>query len=564
MYTYTYYFILNEEQRKKYIIDNIADHPGKHIRANIGEGISLYDVTIIKINLDNNHILYRTDFTSDIYIPNLRNAQITKTFYSLQRDSHGNEYREDFELNEDLEFMKRKLCEIKLKEAKNKVTYEYTYYFILNNDDIKKYVFSGIYDDFILINFGKDIQLYKIKCNIEAKEYPFKIYKITFKSDEEILYLKRCDQIMKTIYSKETNSNDKPVYVRNIALNKNLEYVRRRMFSMLCKNNMSIETMNNYACVFDGCMTNEHVGLEIKKVKYSGPATIVFWNDGTKTVAKCQEDMSNYKAEKGLAMAISKKVIKSEYYAIKDIKIGHNDSSIIIYWEHGTEAEIKFDNHMCDVEYCIALARVKKFFGSKTRNNTKWYEKFKSYLPKEEKKPLVVDLGHLGKSKKSDTTCEDFMPKPNTHKETEQEFVLRLFNEGYSLKKISDKTGVTMYHVRRYIDEATKPDKFKNKETKKSSNKKPRTYHKLADLEDPSWLLPEECKDIREAVKEKFKDKHMTMSLLQKEYIRECRKYKLKQCYGNGYSMYELAKIIGDTNAAGLMRIWNDMNKEGN
>ena len=45
---------------------------------------------------------------------------------------------------------------------------------------------------------------------------------------------------------------------------------------------------------------------EIKNVIFNDPATIVFWNDGTKTVVKCQ-DGDEFDSEKGLAMAIVKK-----------------------------------------------------------------------------------------------------------------------------------------------------------------------------------------------------------------------------------------------------------------
>ena len=45
----------------------------------------------------------------------------------------------------------------------------------------------------------------------------------------------------------------------------------------------------------------------IKKVIFHDPATIVYWMDGSKTVVKCQEG-EKYDPEKGLAMAISKKV----------------------------------------------------------------------------------------------------------------------------------------------------------------------------------------------------------------------------------------------------------------
>ena len=53
----------------------------------------------------------------------------------------------------------------------------------------------------------------------------------------------------------------------------------------------------------------------IKNVIFNDPATIILWNDGSKTVVKCGEGEA-YDPEKGLAMAISKKVLgnKGNYY----------------------------------------------------------------------------------------------------------------------------------------------------------------------------------------------------------------------------------------------------------
>lgn len=45
----------------------------------------------------------------------------------------------------------------------------------------------------------------------------------------------------------------------------------------------------------------------IKDVIFNFPATIVFWADGTKTVVKCVNEC--YDPEKGLAMAICKKIL---------------------------------------------------------------------------------------------------------------------------------------------------------------------------------------------------------------------------------------------------------------
>ena len=47
--------------------------------------------------------------------------------------------------------------------------------------------------------------------------------------------------------------------------------------------------------------------VQIKRVIYNNPATIVIWSDDVKTVVKCQ-DGDVYDPEKGLAMAIIKRV----------------------------------------------------------------------------------------------------------------------------------------------------------------------------------------------------------------------------------------------------------------
>lgn len=55
--------------------------------------------------------------------------------------------------------------------------------------------------------------------------------------------------------------------------------------------------------------------FSIKKVIFNEPATIVFWDDGTKTVVKCSK-RDAYDYEKGIAMAVAKKVLgnTNDYY----------------------------------------------------------------------------------------------------------------------------------------------------------------------------------------------------------------------------------------------------------
>lgn len=54
--------------------------------------------------------------------------------------------------------------------------------------------------------------------------------------------------------------------------------------------------------------------LPITNVIFAPPATIVFWNDGTKSVVKCENEV--YDPEKGLAMAIAKRALgnKGNYF----------------------------------------------------------------------------------------------------------------------------------------------------------------------------------------------------------------------------------------------------------
>lgn len=53
-----------------------------------------------------------------------------------------------------------------------------------------------------------------------------------------------------------------------------------------------------------GAVTNP---FRIKQVIFNSPATIVYWEDGTKTVVKAYDEP--FDREKGLAMAISKKAL---------------------------------------------------------------------------------------------------------------------------------------------------------------------------------------------------------------------------------------------------------------
>lgn len=111
----------------------------------------------------------------------------------------------------------------------------------------------------------------------------------------------------------------------------------------------------------------------IKKVIFNDPATIVFWNDGTKTVVKCQEG-DIFDPEKGLAMAISKRALgdkgnfndvfkkwvpeKDDFETMKMntqkviATIRKNiDNALSFGFHKSHEVEPEFINHIGDTEY---------------------------------------------------------------------------------------------------------------------------------------------------------------------------------------------------------------------
>lgn len=88
---------------------------------------------------------------------------------------------------------------------------------------------------------------------------------------------------------------------------------RRDWFIMEKLKNVVNNSMYGLA-VPDTMLKHQNVLPDIKNVIFNPPATIVFWEDGSKTVVKAQEE--DFDPEKGLAMAISKKALgnKGNYY----------------------------------------------------------------------------------------------------------------------------------------------------------------------------------------------------------------------------------------------------------
>lgn len=129
---------------------------------------------------------------------------------------------------------------------------------------------------------------------------------------------------------------------------------------------------------------------EIADVIFNGPATIVKWTDGTKTVVKCSEG-ENFDPEKGLVMAITKKALgnKGNYYETikKWMHPGVTVLKTITVKSNGVETEItkvSFDDIVKIIEtrkpegnfYCYCKGE-KKYLAFYNKESDAWTRYFK-------------------------------------------------------------------------------------------------------------------------------------------------------------------------------------------
>ena len=93
----------------------------------------------------------------------------------------------------------------------------------------------------------------------------------------------------------------------------------KRIDVLYCKKDVEL-TRNLYRTILNSTYGTKAFKTnyipEIKNVIFNPPATIVFWQDGTKTVVKATNEI--YDPEKGLAMAIAKRALGNQgnYYNI--------------------------------------------------------------------------------------------------------------------------------------------------------------------------------------------------------------------------------------------------------
>ena len=113
--------------------------------------------------------------------------------------------------------------------------------------------------------------------------------------------------------------------IPELRLSKNIPEVKTALNSIYGTDYVSsLETIAEAMERFNGCppvgkkdVQKSEMLNKIKNVIFNKPATIVFWADGTKTVVKCENE--NFDPEKGLAMAIVKKVMADNHSYYNEI-----------------------------------------------------------------------------------------------------------------------------------------------------------------------------------------------------------------------------------------------------
>lgn len=98
--------------------------------------------------------------------------------------------------------------------------------------------------------------------------------------------------------------------------NRTFEIDMRFSLDEFMRKTSAIEIHNMLRNGFSNHLMGVDNSMMIRKVIFNDPATIVFWEDGTKTVVKCHNEQ--YDPEKGLAMAIAKKACgnRGSYYGV--------------------------------------------------------------------------------------------------------------------------------------------------------------------------------------------------------------------------------------------------------
>ena len=118
---------------------------------------------------------------------------------------------------------------------------------------------------------------------------------------------------METNTTSITNSITTPPYIGTITLDRTLVDTVENPWYQCGKLNDNSDirvSMDDTISITEEHLSYKQEKATIKNVIFSGPATIVLWTDGDKTIVKKSDCETEMDKEKGLAMAIIKKAYK--------------------------------------------------------------------------------------------------------------------------------------------------------------------------------------------------------------------------------------------------------------
>lgn len=150
--------------------------------------------------------------------------------------------------------------------------------------------------------------------------YRVVIKELTKKQLNDIYGLDRCSLYPSSMTTVKFDGKAFKDYVRYDDL-----YTTNNIYENM-KKEMEDKVMGNLKGYGAEMIIRQKGYLEIEKVIFNHPATIVFWKDGTKTVVKAKGEA--FDKEKGLAMAITKKALgnKGNYFNTIKKWVGENDN----------------------------------------------------------------------------------------------------------------------------------------------------------------------------------------------------------------------------------------------
>lgn len=162
----------------------------------------------------------------------------------------------------------------------------------------------------------------------------------------------------------------------------------------------------------DECKPQPFFQPKIEKVIFNEPATIVIWDDGTKTIVKCCED-DVYSKEAGLAMCICKKLYGNDNQFKKEFKkwIPEEEKSTI---QNTTDNVARPLHNLSDAiskNICVSIHQEHKepeLIKAKTCEECKHYKKYDRYSSLIEETCLKPDQSIFIPKER---TCKSFEPK---------------------------------------------------------------------------------------------------------------------------------------------------------